>query len=200
MTEYTQTLKSGKKAVKSLRQINEERLAAKQPETAPSPAPTPPPIESEPMPDTLTEPPSQVDLGGYTDMPAVIETPGKAPTADAPPSEKQGQYVPLGQYNTGRAPYDPEAATRRPDDALMPEAPATMAPGRIISVSVDAAEFEDRLGNLDYRVTVKVSGRNKTFTSTKRKQIGLHHFRGFFVSVWEDMGEEFRRAIEEAVK
>ena len=130
-------------------------------------------------------PRSEADFGGFSSHAVPLENDRK------PPMPESTTPVAMGHYT------EPGAAHQ--NASLMPEPPATMVEGKIISIHVEAVEFADRLGNLDYRITVNATGRKGPVSRSKRRNIALSHFRGYWGSVWQELGAELKVAIEEAM-
>ena len=137
-----------------------------------------------PLADAM-RPRSEVDFGGFSSHAVPLEDDHK------PPMPESTTPVAMGHYT------EPGAAHR--NASLMPEPPVTMVEGKIISIHVEAVEFADRLGNLDYRITVNATGRKGPVSRSKRRNIALSHFRGYWGSVWQELGAELKVAIEEAM-
>lgn len=136
-----------------------------------------------------TEPIPVDQIGTILDQSVGLgQSPAPMPQSNTPVAA--GQYQ--GAPNTSPDPIS--GAVKDPSASLMPSAPATLVPGKIVSIAIEVAEFEDRRGSLDYIVRVNVGGKVHVI----RKQIGIHHFRGYFATVWDDLGEHFKRAVEAA--
>lgn len=145
-------------------------------------------VKTEPIPVAQIDTVLDQSVGLTPTSPIQDQVPAPMPESNTPIATGQYREAP----NTSADPIG--QAINPPNAALMPNGPGTLNSGKIVSIIIEAAEFDDKRGSLDYRVSVNVGGT----VHVRHKQIGINHFRGYFAQVWSELGDDFKRAVEEA--